>query len=132
MKDQILMEGGNLIMDELYTVEEMTKILKVSRETLYRFMNDGKIPYVRIGSHRRFIARQVNKAIRDMQLAQQREEIYGEMADNRKENKPVSSALNDTLWDVRKSSSSLKPSNSKHLQHLRKQQYKLKKHPKRT
>lgn len=66
-------------MDELYTVEEMLKILKVSNATLYKFMNEGKIPYVRIGAHRRFIAKQVNKAILDMQTAQ----IHAELYDNR-------------------------------------------------
>lgn len=78
MEEKTLKEGGKEVMDELYTVEEMMGFLKVSRDTLYRFMNEKKIPYVRIGAHRRFIAKQVNKAIRDMQLAQQREEIYGE------------------------------------------------------
>jgi len=79
MEEKFCGEGGLKVMDELYTVEEMMKILKVSRGTLYTFMDEGKIPYFKIGAHRRFMAKQVMKAIKDMQTAQ----IHAELYDNR-------------------------------------------------
>lgn len=60
-------KGGAVNMDELFTIEEMMSRLKVSRDTLYNWMNAGLIPYVQIGGRRRFIGSRVMKAIRNLE-----------------------------------------------------------------
>jgi excisionase family DNA binding protein len=40
-------------MDQLYTIEEAAKLLKVTRMTLYRFMKSGGLRYVLVGDRRR-------------------------------------------------------------------------------
>jgi len=96
-----LAKGGYTAMDELFTIEEMMSKLKVSRETIYRYMSRGILPYVTIGSRRRFIGRQVMKAIRDIQAMQ----VQGYVR-------------KDTLSDSCNSSSLDNPPSSKDLQHL--------------
>jgi excisionase family DNA binding protein len=39
--------------EQLYTIGEVARLLKVSRKTLYAWMNDGKLPYVVVGYRRR-------------------------------------------------------------------------------
>ena len=43
-----------MTLEPLYTVEEACKFLKVSRQTLYRYMDDGLLEYVEIPAGRRF------------------------------------------------------------------------------
>lgn len=63
-------EGGREKMEELYTVDEMMALLKVSRDTLYRYMSDGIVPFVQVEGKRRFFGSQVNKALKEMQKRQ--------------------------------------------------------------
>lgn len=69
-KSKNLGKGGAVEMDELYTVEEVSEKLKISRASLYRYMSNGLIPYVQLGGQKRFIGSQVQRAIRDMQTRQ--------------------------------------------------------------
>ena len=41
-------------MDELYTVNELSEKLKYSRSTIYRWIEEGSIPYQRMGRQIRF------------------------------------------------------------------------------
>lgn len=40
-------------MEPLYTVSETAEYLRTSRAQVYNFMNDGSLPYILIGRHRR-------------------------------------------------------------------------------
>ncbi len=80
MSDKILGEGGGTEMEELYTMEEITARLKVTRETLYNYMKKGIIPFVKIGGQRRFIGSQVAQAIKNLQKSQMVERLRS--ADN--------------------------------------------------
>jgi excisionase family DNA binding protein len=39
--------------EELFTVQETADYLKTSRAQIYNFMNDGSLPFILIGKHRR-------------------------------------------------------------------------------
>lgn len=41
-------------MDEFYTLKELSKLLKLSTDTIYRMVRRGKIPSVKIGKKWRF------------------------------------------------------------------------------
>lgn len=62
--------GENRHMDELYTIEEMTKWLKISKQTLYRWMDAGIVPFISIGGTRRFVGSQVMAALKRRQKLQ--------------------------------------------------------------
>ena len=97
MEGKIFEERRKNSMDELYTVEEMLGILKVSRGTLYTMMDEGLIPFVKIRGHRRFIARQVMTAIKEIQKVQQINSLRGVTADNAGEKEVAQLVPNDTL-----------------------------------
>jgi len=44
---------------EMFTAKELEQILKISVKTLYRYVQQGLIPYVRIQSNVRFPKRQI-------------------------------------------------------------------------
>lgn len=53
-------KGVNLI--QTYSIEETSKVLKVSRKTLYNYMTDGKIGFVQISEKKRLITQgQINE-----------------------------------------------------------------------
>lgn len=97
-------------MDELYTVAEMTARLKVSRETLYAWMKAKIIPYVQIGGKRRFMASQVTKALKNLQMRQNQEAILN--------------GRNYTLSDSSGTSSTANTKPLKQLKTFKKRQYK--------
>jgi excisionase family DNA binding protein len=41
-------------MENLLTIRELSKILKINKSTLYQWVNEGKIPYIRMGGIIRF------------------------------------------------------------------------------
>lgn len=45
--------GGDLLSDGLVTVREAAAFLNLSRSTLYALMEQGRLPYTRIGRARR-------------------------------------------------------------------------------
>jgi len=45
---------GTLEMEELITLEELSKYLKISKPTLYKMVERGKIPALKIASQWRF------------------------------------------------------------------------------
>lgn len=63
-------KGGVMEMDELYTIDEIMAKLKVSRQTVYRHMDSGVLPFVQLGGQRRFIGKQVMDALKRMQASQ--------------------------------------------------------------
>jgi excisionase family DNA binding protein len=67
---KMLEEGGVSDMEELYTVDEVADKLKVSKVTLYSYMKDGIVPFVKLGGQRRFIGSQVMSAIKKIQTVQ--------------------------------------------------------------
>ena len=46
-----MQKAGN---NELLTIKEFAKIVKIAPKTLYRLASDGKIPCIRIGRNIRF------------------------------------------------------------------------------
>lgn len=52
-------------MEETYSISEVGEILKVGRVTLYRWMNDGKLRHIYVGSRRRFTREEIERFIRD-------------------------------------------------------------------
>jgi excisionase family DNA binding protein len=40
--------------DRLLTVDELAEYLRVDRSTVYRFIRDGELPYVTVGTRVRF------------------------------------------------------------------------------
>ncbi|KAF1679114.1 helix-turn-helix domain-containing protein [Veillonella sp. R32] len=51
--------------DELkvYTIKEVGEILKVSRRTIYNYLDDGTLKGVRIGKHIRFTHEEIKRLI---------------------------------------------------------------------
>jgi excisionase family DNA binding protein len=53
------------MVEQLYTIEEVANLLKVSRKTLYEWMNAGKLSFVLVGDRRRITQSAVNSFIRE-------------------------------------------------------------------
>lgn len=70
-------DGSLANMDQLFKINEMQSLLKVSRAQLYRLMNAKIIPFVYLGKERRFIGSQVMKAIKTMQTNQLQNSLRG-------------------------------------------------------
>lgn len=51
--------------DEVFTIDELSKYLKVSTSTLYKLLAEGKVPGQKVGRHWRF-----SKAVIDRWLAE--------------------------------------------------------------
>jgi excisionase family DNA binding protein len=51
---------------ELWTMLDLQTYLKVPRSTVYHYVATGRIPYVQIGRHRRFVPDDVERAIRKL------------------------------------------------------------------
>jgi len=48
-KDTIIREGVNTDdMEEFYTIEEIAKVMKLSRVTLYRYIKSGKLSAIKV------------------------------------------------------------------------------------
>lgn len=45
--------------EELLTAKELEPLLKIDQKTIYRYVADGLIPYIRIQSNIRFVKRQI-------------------------------------------------------------------------
>ncbi|MFQ5834579.1 MAG: helix-turn-helix domain-containing protein [bacterium] len=46
-------------MEELLTIQELSKILKISPKTIYRLVHEDSIPHLKIGGSIRFNQRQI-------------------------------------------------------------------------
>jgi excisionase family DNA binding protein len=46
--------GGTKVQNETVTVPEVAEFLRVSRQTIYMMVKNGKIPHFRVGSKVRF------------------------------------------------------------------------------
>jgi excisionase family DNA binding protein len=53
--------GERKQLDELLTVEEVLKILKIPRTTFLLRVSTGEIPSLKIGRHRRFLQEDIYK-----------------------------------------------------------------------
>lgn len=40
-------------MEQLYTINEAARVLRISRETLYRWIREGRLTYAEVGPRRR-------------------------------------------------------------------------------
>jgi len=49
---------------ELWTVKELAAYLKISRSGVYVLVATGKMPFIQIGRHKRFIPEDIEKALR--------------------------------------------------------------------
>lgn len=47
--------------DEIYTSDEVVEKLKISKETLYRYIKSGKLKAKKIGREYRFIGKDLNE-----------------------------------------------------------------------
>lgn len=47
-------------MSEIMTLKEVAKYLKMTEVTIYRYVNEGKIPGVKIGSRWRFVKEKID------------------------------------------------------------------------
>lgn len=50
--------------EEYFTIEEVRARFKVTRVTIYAWMNEGLLPYVIVGKHRRITATALREFIR--------------------------------------------------------------------
>ena len=48
-------------MDDLLTTKQLMEILQVDRTTIYRMMNDGRLPAIRVGGQWRFSRQAIEK-----------------------------------------------------------------------
>jgi excisionase family DNA binding protein len=48
-------------MEELFTLEELAKYLKISKPTLYKMVEKGKIPALKIANQWRFKKNDINR-----------------------------------------------------------------------
>ncbi len=55
---------GEKIQRELWTIDELIKYLKVPRSTAYEYIAMGKIPFIQLGRHKRFVPDDVERAIK--------------------------------------------------------------------
>lgn len=51
---------------ELWTIDDLSKYLKLPMSTTYMLAADGTIPSIKLGKHRRFIPEDVERAIRKL------------------------------------------------------------------
>ena len=63
------------MVEQLYTIEEVSKLLKVSRKTLYAWMHAGELPYVVVGDRRRITQSALNALIKEGRPEEAEEEL---------------------------------------------------------
>ena len=51
---------------ELWNFDELKAYLKVPRSTIYYYIAIGKIPFVQIGRHKRFVPDDVERAVKKL------------------------------------------------------------------
>ncbi len=56
-------EASHSLAGEMFTAKELEQILKISVKTIYRYVQQGLIPYVRMQSNVRFPKQQIQKWI---------------------------------------------------------------------
>lgn len=55
---------GDALDDVYYTIDEVAKQFKVTRQAVYNWMNAGDLAYVRVGAHRRVTRRALAAFVR--------------------------------------------------------------------
>jgi len=68
---------------ELITLDELANYLKVSRDTVYRMAQSGKIPGVKVGNQWRFTQNEVMASLKKS-TCNQPKTVKGYVNDNRK------------------------------------------------
>ena len=69
-------------MDEFYTVDEVAKMFKVTRTTVYEWMRSGSLAYVQVGGRRRIRGSAIEAFIKEGKaedVNEASEEIYSPM-----------------------------------------------------
>ena len=57
------------MMEELLTIEELSKLIKVSKSTIYRWTHEKYIPHVKIGGLVRFDPKEIKKWLDKRKIA---------------------------------------------------------------
>ena len=57
-------------METLYTIREAARVLRVQRETVYRYMQSGALKYVMVGKVRRIRESDLQAFVREPERAQ--------------------------------------------------------------
>ena len=50
---------------KIYTVKELAKLLRVSTSTIYRYIEEGELPAVKVGKQFRISAKQLDRLFAD-------------------------------------------------------------------
>ena len=56
---------GETAVDEFYTIDEVAKMFKVTRATVYEWMRSGDLAYVQVGGRRRITQSAINAFIKE-------------------------------------------------------------------
>lgn len=59
--------------DQMMTVDELAKMLRVSTKTVYRLLKRGELPALRIGHHWRFSRKDVHRWLFEKRVERLRE-----------------------------------------------------------
>ncbi len=52
-------------MDDILTIKEVSEYLKIPVSTIYKLVNEGKVPAAKIGKHWRFRREEIDKLFLD-------------------------------------------------------------------
>ena len=69
---------GETAVDEFYTIDEVAKMFKVTRATVYEWMRSGDLAYVQVGGRRRITQSAINAFIKEgkTEEAESSEEMF--------------------------------------------------------
>ncbi|MFT6300565.1 MAG: excisionase family DNA binding protein [Saprospiraceae bacterium] len=56
--------------DEILTIKELARYLKIAEKTAYRFVSEGRIPGFKVGGSWRFRKSEIDRWIKEQELKQ--------------------------------------------------------------
>ena len=68
--------------DSVLTIDELSEYLKIPKSTLYKLVQDGKIPGQKVGRHWRFLKSRIDRWLEQSEGAKGRTPGLGHHADN--------------------------------------------------
>jgi excisionase family DNA binding protein len=66
------------VLSEIYTIEQLQKILKLSERTILRLLKDGKLTGFKVGREWRFQESDINAYIQAQRQEVERERLLGQ------------------------------------------------------